>query len=37
MLYLGTFGLEFEKIFPYLKSAPSNFSNSKLGEKMKIP
>ena len=33
MPYFGIFGLQFEKT---LKSAPSNFSNSKIGEKPKM-
>ena len=37
MPYLGIFGLQFEKKrLSYLKSAPSNFSNCKFGEKTKI-
>ena len=39
MLYLGIFGLELKKkrIFSYLKSIPSNLSNCKFREKMKMP
>ena len=37
MPYLGIFGLQSEKkLLLYLKSAPSNFSNCKFGEKTKI-
>ena len=37
MPYLGNFGLEFEKLLSYLKSAPSNFSYCKVWYKNNNP
>ena len=33
MPYFGIFGLEFEKLLSYFKSAPSNFSNCEISAK----